>query len=225
MARVLLIAVLTALPVVEAGTEPRKDAAEFPAHAKTESLAIGAEYLVRSFSGQGQTYVAPGYLVVEVAVYPVRPGEFTLSAGNFSLRINGKKALLMPQTPGIVAASLKYPDWEERSGVEAGVGAGGAGVILGRPRPMERFPDDTRPGRSRLPAPPRAPAPEDPSGLGKSPPVSAEELVVATALPEGEFRGPVAGYLYFAHKGKPKSIRSLELLYSGPAGPAALRLR
>ena len=225
MLRALVAAALAVSPVSAAGVEPRSDAAEYPVHAKVESLAIGAEYLVHSVSGQGQTYVAPDYLVVEVAVFPLKPGEFTLSAGNFSLRINGKKIPLLPQTPGIVAASLKYPDWEDRPRVEAGAGIGDAGVILGRPQPVERFPGDTRPGRARLPAPPRAPTQEDPSGLGNSRPVSAEEVVVESALPEGEFRGPVAGCLYFAYKGKTKSIRSLELLYSGPAGPAALRLR
>lgn len=225
MLRALAFLAAAAGVIFAAGLEPRKDAGEYPASARTETLAIGAEYLVHSLSASGQTWFVPDYLIVEVAAFPLAKGEFALNAGNFSLRINGKKTPILPQTPGIVAASLKYPDWEERSRVEAGAGVGGADVILGRPQPVERFPGDTRPGRQRLPAPPRAPDQENPSGLDKPRPVSAGEAVQEAALPEGNFRGPIAGYLYFAYKGKLKSIRSLELLYSGPAGPASLQLR
>ena len=91
-------------------------------------------------------------------------------------------------------------------------------MILGRPVPVERFPGDPT-ARRRLP--PRAPEPEDRSGAEKTPEPKAEEVVVETALPEGTQRLPVSGYLYFAYKGK---VKSVELIYDGPEGHAALRL-
>ncbi len=45
--------------------------------------------------------------------------------------------------------------------------------------------------------------------------------MIRTALPEGSFKGPVSGFLYFPWKGKPKSIKKLDLLYDD----AVLELR
>lgn len=51
-----------------------------------------------------------------------------------------------------------------------------------------------------------------------------EDAVAQTALPSGEAKGPVSGYLHFAYKGKTKSLKTLELIYEGPAGSTMLRL-
>lgn len=208
------------------GVEPKAGPEAYHAHVKLPTLSIGAEYLVHSFSGQGRMYVTPDYLVIEAGVFPEKRSEFQVNTGNFSLRVNGKKTVLLPQTPGMVAASLKYRDWQDRSNIALGAGVGDAGVMVGGPPlPSERFPGDRREGRTRLPAPPRAPDPDSPTGQSQPETAPAHEVVVETALPEGAFHTPVAGYLYFAYKGKIKSIRSVELLYNGPAGAASLRLR
>ena len=206
------------------GTTPKPQPGDYPAHVQLGRVALGAEYLVRSLFVGGQSFVTPDYLVVEVAVYPPKGEALEVSSGEFTLRLNGKKQLLFAQSPGFVAASLKYPDWERRRTLEVGGGVGDTGVILGRPETAERFPGDPRPRQTRLPAPPKAPAPQDPSGLDKPEPVRAEEAVVEAALPEGKAAGPVSGYLYFAYQGKLKSIRTAELLYAGAAGKAGLRL-
>ena len=223
----LLVASGLALPGCFAqGIEPRDEAAAYPVHVELKGISVGAEFLVHSVSGRGKTFAVDGYLVVEVAIFPAHGKEILVNAGNFSLRLNGKKKnVLMPQTPGMVAASLKYPDWQDRPRVEAGAGVGDIGVLVGGPADRERFPGDPRPGQRRLPAPPRAPVPEDPSGSEKPEPVRADELVLEAALPEGERKSAAAGYLYFAYRGKTKSVRSVDLLYSGPEGPATLRLR
>lgn len=206
------------------GTTPKAKAEEYPAQATAGKVSLGAEYLVRSFQGRNRTFVANDYLVIEAAVYPAKGEPLLVSSGQFTLRVNGKKRVLFPQAPSFVAASLKYPDWEMRPTLTAGAGVGNTGVIIGRPPVTERFPGDPRPPQTRLPAPPRAPEPEDPSGLGSEEAVRAEEVVVETALPEGEISAPISGYLYFAYKGKTKSIRSLELIYQGPVGGATLPL-
>lgn len=213
---------LSGMLAVAAGLDPRPKAEDYAAQARTEKAAFGADYMVRSFSARNQTFLIDDYLVIEVAVYPVRRRPFLLAAGHFMLRVNGKKPLLAAQTPGMVAASLKYPDWERRPELVVGGGVGDAGVILGRRDPVERFPGDPRPRQTRWPAPPRVP--EQASDAAKDSAPAPDELVVEAALPEGETSQPVAGYLYFAYRGKPKAIRTLELVYQGPAGDCVLRL-
>ena len=209
------------LLLAQKGTEPRPKADAYPVHAQAGALAIGAEYLVHSVSGEGQTYATPDYLVVEVAVFPVRGNSVRISAGDFSLVMNGKQQTLAPQAPGMVAASLKYPDWTFRRGVEATAGP----VIIGRPQPTPRFPGDPTPTQNRLPRPPRAPEPADRSGIEKEPAATAGQVVTDCALPEGDFDAPVSGYVYFAYPGKTDKIKSLELVFSGPAGSTRLKLR
>lgn len=65
--------------------DPRPKATDYPAHAESAALAIGAEYLVHSFSNGSQMYVANDYLVVDTAVYP--HGTMELKRSGFSLRL------------------------------------------------------------------------------------------------------------------------------------------
>jgi hypothetical protein len=174
------------------GTEPKLKAADYPAHALAGDVAIGAEYMVHTFGRAGQTFVADKYLTVEVALYPPRGESLMVSTGNFSLRLNGKKQALVPQAPGFVAASLKYPDWQQERRLEGYGGIGNAGVIIGRPRPTERFPGDPT-ARTPLPPAPRAPEPDNPSGMEKQPPSPADVVAVESSLPEGPASGPVSG--------------------------------
>ncbi len=217
----LAAGMLSACLLWGAGLDPRPSPKDYPAEARLPAVAFGAEYLARGVAARGQAFLVEGYLVIEAAVYPERGRPLKVSAGDFALRVNGKRAALAPQTPGMVAASLKYPDWERRPELTVGGGVGDAGIIIGGRRPAERFPGDPRPRQTRLPEAPRVPAS---AGVDKEPVPSPEEVVVEAAIPEGETAQPVAGLLYFAYKGKTKGIRSLELLYSGPAGECALRL-
>jgi hypothetical protein len=181
---------------------------------------VTAEFHVRSVSSGSEMFVTPDYLVVEVTVAPPERGEILVSHSHFTLRMNGKKQVLFPQAPAFVAASLRHPDWEMRPGVVAQAGP----IILGRPEVTERFPGDPIPPRSRLPAPPKAPAPENPSGAETERKKPAD-VVVEAALPEGKTTAVVKGYLYFAHRGAIKKIKSLELIYQGPAGDTVIKLR
>ncbi|MFB3827832.1 MAG: hypothetical protein ACE15B_13755 [Bryobacteraceae bacterium] len=200
--------------------EPKQKPEDYPVHARPGKAALGADFTVHSFSDGRQFFVTEAHLVVEIAVYPAKGEPLMVSTQQFTLKVNGKKQLVYAQTPGMVAASLKYPDWERRRKLEAYGGIGNAGVILGRPSPVERFPGDPR-ARSPLPPAPRAPEAE----RTKAPEPTAEEVAVSAALPEGETSSAVAGYVYFPYRGKVKDIRDLRLLYSGPAGQAELRLR
>jgi hypothetical protein len=119
----------------------------------------------------------------------------------------------------MVAASLKYADWERERELVVQAGP----VILGRPGATSRFPGDPEASR-RAPLPP--PASSDPV---KPPaePVSDGEIITEVALRESQVTLPVSGYLYFAWKGKPQKLRSVELLFEPrpESDPVTLRLR
>ena len=194
---------------------------DYPVHATAGTTAIGAEYLVHSIPAHSQTFFARDYLVVEVAVFPARNQPVEINDNSFTLRLNGKKETISRDTPGTVAASLKYPDWEPHPHAEAQAGAGNGSVILGRPPAVGRFPDD--PTQSR-PAPPRSPTPDQQAGIDRDEPQTPGEAVAQYALPGGRIEKPVSGYIYFHFRGKTKSIKSLELVYADKAGPVTLKL-
>jgi hypothetical protein len=58
----------------------------------------------------------------------------------------------------------------------------------------------------------------------QQPPEPVEDVVNHLALPEGDIRPPVSGYLFFPFKDKLKSIKTLDLVYEGPLGAATLRV-
>jgi len=207
--------------------EPRKTPADYPAHAVLPDTAIAAEYLVRSVSGRSRTFFLNDYLVVEIGVFPARGKQIELSLSHFRLEVGEKKKqqVLSAVGPQFVAASLKYPDWQMRPRLEAAGGVGDAGVIVGRPSSVERFPGDPRPGQSRLPAPPRAPNADHGVEPAEQTPVRAEEVVLESALREGPASTATAGYLYFPHRGKTRDLRPVHLVYDGPAGSIRVRLR
>lgn len=207
----------------QAGVEPKAAATDYPVHAAAGEIAIGAEYLVHSYSHDGQTYFAPDYLVVEIGLFPQKGREVPISSGQFMLRINGKKDVLLPEPPGFVGASLKYSDWERKPRVETGVGIGGADVIIGRRVPTPRFPGDRREEARRTPPVIQAPG-QVSSGVEREEPVTPGEAAVASALPDGSYTKAAAGNLYFRYSGKTKSIKKLELLFRQGEQETTLRL-
>ena len=205
------------LAFAQGGTEPKPKAEDYEVHVQGKYVAIGAEYTIHSFSGQGQTFIAKDYLVVEVALYPPKGHSIAVHEGEFVLRINGNKKGIAPSPPGMVASSLQHSDWQTGPRLEGSVGAGPADVIFGRSR-RTQVPGGEQP---RVPTPPRVPDADPPGGIQPEPRARADEVVVQAALPEGNYRGPVSGFLYFPYKGKITSVRSLELLYDD----AVLKLR
>ena len=214
-----LALVLAAIAAAQ-GTSPKASAAEYPVHAELGKLTLGAEYLVHSIPTPKGVLVSGDYLVIEVALFGPSLTAIEFRADHFRLRINGEKYPLMTQSPGIVAASMKYPDWEQRPTVTASAGNGNGNVIYG-PQQTPRFPGD--PNGRQIPIP-RAPEPENRSGQEKESPQPLEEQIQKLALPEGKFPPPLAGLVFFPFRGKMKSIKTLELIYEGPTGKAFLKL-
>lgn len=213
MTHLFLLAALLQQP------QERAKPSDYPVHGVNGSTGIGVEYMAHSLMVDGRTAFVSDYLVIEVEVFPKRGESVMVSQNQFTLRVNGKNPALLAQSSGMVSASLKYADWDRQKRLDATVGD----VRLGYPQRTPRFPGDptTRP----LPAPPRAPTDQDRSGIEKQPEETADQLVVKWALPEGEASKPVKGFVYFPHKGKPGSIKKLELIYSTPAGETTLVLK
>jgi len=196
----------------QSGTVPKPKPEDYEAHAQARSAALGAEFMVHSFSRGEESYIAEDYLVVEVALYPPKGQAVAVNPGNFSLRINGKKQVLLPLPPSMVAASLQHPEWRTSPTIEGGGGIGNTGVVLGGPpRNREPFPGSNPPGSGPVNMP-RSPVPDNRGGVEPQERVKPEDLLVQTALPAGSHRDPVSGFLYFPYTGKIKSIKTLELL-------------
>ena len=181
-------------------------------------FTIGAEYLVHTLPTKQGSLIANDYLVVEIAIYGAKTKTIDLNAAQFTLRVN-KKTTIEPEGPGYVAASLKYGDWENTKRLDLSGGVGNSTVVYG-PAQANRFPGDptVRPTPS-----PRVPE-DNPAGLEKEPPPSIDDRIERAWLPSGEQNPPLAGVLCFPFKGKTKSIKTLELIYKGPAGDAVLKL-
>ena len=204
-----LFAALIVFATAATALDVRKSPDEYPVQGRTADFKVGADFMVRSFLAGGQALSIDDYLLVEVGIFPT--AETTIDLRRFLLRVNGKTPLLT-QSPGFVAASLKYPDWQTRPSLQAGVGMGDRGVLIGRPRPTSRFPGDRRPdvgnppGRTTVESPPE---------------IDYVRLMEDASLPEGKRINPAGGYLYFPYDGKLKSIKTVELL----VGDVVLKLR
>ncbi|MCU1236790.1 MAG: hypothetical protein JWP63_4757 [Candidatus Solibacter sp.] len=214
---IFLAAAFVANAQQPSGTTPKANASEYPVHAQAGLNDLGAEYMVHSFSSGEQMFIAENYLVVEVALFPPKGESVRADIGKFSLRVNGKKSL-PPENPGIVAGTLRHPDWQSPRGAQGGIGVGGIDIGLGGQRPRQSpYPGGQDP--NRLPTPPRAPGND--SDTMREEKLKPEEVLVTTALPDGIHKGPVAGFLYFAWRGKASSIKTIDLVY----GDTVLRLR
>jgi hypothetical protein len=188
---------------------------DYSAHAASGATAIGADYLVHSIPAHSQTFFARDYLVFEVALFPSRDEPIEITTNTFTLRINGKKEIIYRNSPGFVAASLKYPDWEQHPQSAVQVGP----VILGPPPAVGRFPDD--PNQTRRP--PKSPTPGESAGIDRDDPATPDEAVARYALPDGRIEKPISGYIYFHFRAKPKSVKSLDLIYADNAGSVTLK--
>jgi hypothetical protein len=167
-------------------------------------IDVAAAYLVHTLPAEGTNFLVPDYLVVEIAIYPPKAQPVAAVAGQFHLRVNGKKDV-PADTPEMVAMSLKYPHWEGHKGIEPQVSVGP--VILG---------GEQRPNAGQQPRPPKVEA---------GPPAqTADEAAVALAFPDCPCQRPVSGYVYFRYDGRMKSIKSLELIWERGEERSTIRL-
>ena len=181
------------------GIPPRAAASEYLSQGHAGSVTIGAEFLGHSVATPEATYTSEDYVVVEAGLFGPAQARAKLSAEDFSLRINGKKAL--PNQPyELVFKALKDPEWEppKKEKSKGSLNAGGGG------------------GEEEAPA-----VVHMPIELKRA----MEGNVRKAVMPEGDRVLPQAGLLFFDYRGKTQGIRSLELVYSGSAGNATIKLQ
>jgi len=186
------------------GIPPRATPADYQAHTQAGSITLAGEFTGHSIPTPQAVLSTEDYVVVEVGLFGPPEAPIKLSTEDFSLRINGKKAPLPAQPYALVFKSLKDPEWsppvpaEAKSKTSFGGGGKGQGEAGSTPAPVHV-----------------------PIELERA----MEQRVQKAALPEGERVLPAAGLIFFQHRGKTDGIRSIELIYTGPAGKAILALQ
>lgn len=189
----------------EKGLPPRATPGDYQAHAQAGAITIAAESAGHSVPTPEAVFTTDDYVVVEVGLFGQPGARLQLSYQDFSLRINGKKSPSTAQPYELVFKSVKDPNWtppekaESKSKTSIGSGGGAGQSDIGS-----------------TPAPVHIPIEVE---------RAMDQRVQKAALPEGERVLPEAGLIFFQHRGKISSIRSMELIYSGPAGTATLPLQ
>lgn len=185
------------------GMPPRSNANEYLAHVQLGKVSIGAEFDEHSIPTPEVLLTTEDYVAVEIAFFGAAGQRLTISDSNFSLRINGKKAVLPPEQYAAIFRNVRDPSYAPPELEQAkkektnGINAGGGGQndayvpIVHIPPEMER---------------------------------AMDLHVTNAALPDGDRALPVAGLLFFHYTGQAKGIKTVELLYNGPAGKATIAL-
>ena len=189
----------------QSGLPARATPADYQTQAKLGHVIIGAEFTGHGIPNAQQPLNSEDYVAVEVGLFGAADARLMIGATDFSLRINGKKDLLPSQPWGLVAKGVKDLEWvspdavpgetKSKGSVNGGGGQGGSTL----PPPPPKVPIDVLRGW--------------------------QSAVKNAALTQGDRALPQAGLIYFPYRGKVTSIRSLELIYEGPAGTASLTLQ
>ena len=193
----------TTVPATEAkGLPPRATPDEYQTKGQAGAVTIAADFMGHSVPTPQGTYSTEDFVVVETALFGSPGARVTLSSGDFSLRINDKKMPLPSQPYDLVARSLKDPEWappaEEKSKSKTGISSGAKDT--GEPPPsVIHMPIELQ--------------------------LAMQKRVKSAVLLGGDRALPQAGLIFFQYRGKPQTIHSVELIYTGPSGKATLTLQ
>lgn len=192
----------------------RSRLSDYPVHAQLPQFELGAYFLAHDLPTEKTTYSPSDYLVIEVAIFPMEGGRVHVSNRDFTLRINDKK-VVDAASPQSVAASLRYSNFDQSTALPSGGGFGDAstGGVSG-----QRFPGDASPSTIPQPRPTLSQNTDDPYSAAPNRDIPVERAVADVALREGVMNRPTKGDLFFRFSGKMKSIRSLDLIYTGDNG-------
>jgi hypothetical protein len=188
------------------GIPPRANAGEYLSRAQAGAITIAAEFDEHQVPTPEATLTTEDFVAVEVGIFGAPGAHATVSASDFSLRVNGKKSALPVEQFAAVFRNLRDPTYnppelEQAKESKAGsIGTGGNNQSdLGSTPPPVHIPPEME---------------------------RAMQLKVQNAaLPEGDRVLPIAGLIFFRYSGLRKGIHTIELLYSGPAGKATVTLQ
>ncbi len=206
--RAFALGVLTALslcaqppvPNEAQGIPVRTAPADYQAKVQVGAITIAGDFVGHAVPTAQGPLSTEDYVVIEIAFFGPPEARLKLTWEDFSVRINGKKMATPGHQFGLVLKSLKDPEWipPTTEGKESkGSINGGGGGAQGDPKPL----------------PPKMPFP-----LRRA----MEQKVQKASLAEGDRPLPQAGLIFFPYRGKDTSIRTVELIYAGAAGPATL---
>jgi hypothetical protein len=184
------------------GLPPRAAPADYQAQAQAGTVTVAAEFKGHWVPTLQGTLSTEDHVTIEIGLFGSPGARIKLSIDDFALRINGKKTPLPSLPYGLVARSVKDPEWEQPAPAEAksktSVSGGGQSEQSGPPAP-----------------------PKVPIALQRA----WAQRVQQAALPQGDRSLPQAGLIFFEYGGKIRSTDSIELIYAGPDGKATLKLR
>lgn len=188
------------------GLPPRVAPADYRAQAKVGDVIIAAEFTGHGIPNAQEPLNSENYVAVEVGLFGPADAHLTITATDFSLRINGKKEALPSRPWGMAAKEIKDPEWVPADGAAGPKSKGGISGSGG----------GNQEAGSSTPLPPKVPI-----ELLRN----WQARLRRAALAEGDRVLPQAGLVFFQHRGKIENIKSVELIYEGPAGKAALTLQ
>jgi hypothetical protein len=193
----------------DAGVPPRANAKDYPARGQADAATIAAmvvppNQVSRMFSPE----VSKQYVVVEVAIYPAGGVPIDVQSSDFALRVG--------QRVGRADRPIDVARWPERHDslhrlpvdvtAEAGViYEGGSDPYNGRRQGVGTYSGVAVSTPRNDP-----PLPPDP----RVDPRIVSDKLQRMALPEGDTKAAIAGYLYFPQYSKRKKSEEIELKYS-----------
>lgn len=184
------------------GIPARPGPNDYQGNAKAGAITIAADFDQRGILTPNATYSSEDYVAVEVGIFGPAGKRLALNYQDFTLRINGKKAPYPAQPFLEVFKSLKDPSWSPPEQPEA-----------------EKSKTSFNTGGGNNSDPPPLP-PKMPFELRRA----MEQRVQKASLPEGDRALPQGGLLFFEYHGKAENLRSVALIYNGPAGKATIPL-
>jgi len=179
-------------------------ATDYASRTRLPEIEIGAKFLPQGVPKGSGIYLDRKFLVIDVGVFPEASKRLTISKNQFTLSVDGK-VTLSAQSPGAGSSSGSLTASRDSSSSDSAVQLGGPPIPLPSGNKTQEL-------ESSMPRRPISLDPEESST--SAPPRKA-------ALAEGLTAKPVSGYLFFRFDGDPKSIRSLELTYTGAGGAKA----
>lgn len=191
-------------PRATKGIPARSSATEYMGHGKVGALTIGADFDSHDIPTLESTLTAEDFVTVEVGIFGAPGAHATISATDFSIRINGKKSPTPSEGFAALSRNLRDPSWappeqKDKPKSRGGINTGGDQDGLGStPAPVHIPPEMER---------------------------AMRQQVGAAALPEGDRVLPVAGLLFFKYSGQAKGIHEVELVYEGSAGKGSIKLQ
>jgi hypothetical protein len=173
---------------------------------KIAAEIVPSNVVTKKFSPE----IAKEYIVVEVAVYPAAASTLHLETGDFSLQVG--QLVGHAEKPMDVGAWPERPP-SKRSPVDVTAEAGVTHESENDPVYGHRQATGTYTGVSVATPGRDLPPPPDP----KQDPQFVYDRIQRLALPEGDTRGGVAGYLYFPQRNKHKKNDEIELRFARDA--------